>query len=458
MIFGYFYYLTALGYWLLGWLLPEQPAAGGETGHLPASAPALAGLGAILCLAFAGQLAVIHRLSGNQEYLPGLPPIPLVPLDLYVPDWDGALLLLLAGVQCIALASIYRTLRNRTIGPGASAVLAATCLTLFAVAFTTRSTTSADIYLYVGLAHLGAAAYSPPDTPLAGEFASINRMWGRPLYPSAYGPVWVLLSSAIVHLGSSLAAQLAIFRTLGALALGVCIRVLFALRVAPAVIALFALNPALVEQFVANGHNDLIPLAFTLGALVAARRGALAVAVLFVAAAGASKLPFALIGCLVFTGIADLRRRIVASAAAVALALAVTVAGSSGRYFTTAATIAHVTFGHPADLATKLSYAAAAAAALAALAVAIVWRRFNPLAAWSLATLSIVIYPWYLAWCVPYALIEGSFFPQFLIALPAAAFFLTDIYSHVPLVRAAYGLVALAPIAILVVHRRRAVL
>jgi hypothetical protein len=308
------------------------------------------------------------------------------------------------------------------------------------------------------LGHLGAAAYDPPATPLPREFSAVNTLWGVPLYPSPYGPVWIVLSTALVKLAPGLGAQLELFRILGGLAFGACICLLRALDVRPALVSLFALNPAVVEQFIASGHNDLVPLAFCLAALLAVRRTRVVAAVFLAAAAGATKLPFVLIAALAFTPIAGLRRRLIASATAGALAVAVTLAASRGHYFSALGLVAGKSFSHPFDLPTEASYVAAAAAAVAALAIAFFRLRFNPLASWSLVALSLNLYPWYLAWCLPYALLEGSFFPQFLIALPAAAFFLTDVYSHVPFVRAAYALVALAPLAILVAQRRRAAL
>ena len=454
MIFGY--YLVALGYWLVGWLLPERNASATPVAERrDASVAALFCLGIALAASFVAQLAIIGKVALAQNFLANLPPLPLVGLNTYVPDWAGEVLLLLVGIQCALLALLYRALHGRTLGAGAAAALGATCLGLLAAALSTRTTTSFDLYLYVGLAHLGSAAYTPPHAPFSGEFGTINRIWGIPLFPSAYGPLWVLFSTAVVKLASTLGAQLELFRIAGAIAFAVCVCLLFALRFEPAIIALFALNPAVVEQFVANGHNDLVPVALTLGALLAARNGRVALAVLLAGAAGATKLPFAAFAALAFTDLGDVRRRVLAAVAAACLALAATVLGSHGAYFTDAALIARATFRHPHDFITKASYFAGVATTLIAIAFALLRKRFNPLASWAFATVSHgVLYPWYVAWCVPYALLEASFLPQFLIALPVAAFFLTDMYSHVPFVRAAYALVALAPLAILIAQRR----
>ena len=163
---------------------------------------------------------------------------------------------------------------------------------MLAAALRTPATTSQDLYLYVGFAHLGSAAYAPPAVPFAGEFRAVNRLWGLPMLSSAYGPLWIALSRASLYAGDSLGAQVEAFRAAGAIFFCACTGLLFLGRRDVATTTLFALNPALIQQYVADGHNDVFALALALGAFAVVRRSAIAACVL-VAAAGAAKLSFA---------------------------------------------------------------------------------------------------------------------------------------------------------------------
>ena len=94
-----------------------------------------------------------------------------------------------------------------------------------------------------------------------------------------------------------------------------------------------------------------------------------------------------------------------------------------------------------------------ATVALAAAAAALIGRRFNRGASWSFLSLGTELFPWYVAWGIPYALLEGSWLWPYLLSLPLVAFNLTTVYAPTLWTRAAYGLLLLAPLLVLV--RRR---
>ncbi len=85
-------------------------------------------------------------------------------------------------------------------------------------------------------------------------------------------------------------------------------------------IALFALNPAIVFQFVVDAHNDIFPLLLALLATAfAAGRPWLALAL--AVAAGSMKIPFAFAAGVGFSQLASRLQRVSFGVAAVALTI-----------------------------------------------------------------------------------------------------------------------------------------
>jgi hypothetical protein len=264
-----------------------------------------------------------------------------------------------------------------------------------------------------------------------------------PMLSAAYGPVWIALSRLSLGAGHSLAAQVEAFRIGGAIMFCASASLVFLLRRDFAAAALFALNPALLEQYVADGHNDVFCLALTLAAFLAVRRST-AAAIVLVAVAGAAKLPFALIGSLAFATLARGRQRIAAAVIAIVLAAGATELFSAGRYAaSTALVLQTYVFSDRFAAAMRL---AVAALALGAVAAALAARRFNRGASWSFLAFGTELFPWYVAWGVPYALLEGSWLWAYLLSLPLVAFNLTTVYAPTGWTRAAYGILLLAPL------------
>ncbi len=75
----------------------------------------------------------------------------------------------------------------------------------------------------------------------------------------------------------------------------------------------------------------------------------------------------------------------------------------------------------------KLGLAAVAAVALlAALWRALGWRT----AGWSFVALGSIVYPWYLAWALPYAALVPRALPFFLVPLPFVAALMDPAFPH----------------------------
>jgi len=326
----------------------------------------------------------------------------------------------LALLESLALAAIYHALvRPR---PWQLALVAIVALGGCAEALVVRAGTNADMYSYVGFTLLGGAAYTPPAVAFAGAFAVINAWWGTPLIPAPYGPVWLHVASAIAGLAPTLYAKIVALRLLGAGALLGVVAGLAALRFPPRSVALVALNPALVLEFVTNVHNDLFAVVLVLGARVAATRGAILPAIALAVLAALVKLPFLLFAALAFVPIVCRRKRVAAYLAATACALAISWLWGGPAYL--AALLHHAdehTTGHALALLSEPG-ALLKIAALAGIAIAFLSDTWFEGIAWALPTVGVTLFPWYLCWSLPYAVASKEMLRNVAIALPLVTF------------------------------------
>jgi hypothetical protein len=323
---------------------------------------------------------------------------------------------LLAIVEACALFALYcglaRPARWKYAVVACGALLALTDATL------ARAATSADMYSYVGFTLLGLRAYAPPPQMFPGAYALINTWWHTPLVAAPYGPLWLGVSSIVAGFGDTLFAKIVALRLLGAGALFGSVAVLLALRVSPRIVALIALDPALVFEFVGNVHNDLFGVLLLLLARYAAGRGALRLAIVFAVMAGLVKLPFLLFAALAFARVASPLRRVRAYGISLALGTAVSwLVG--GRAYLTALTehVDQSTAGHAASVVVGLP-GALKVAAVAIVALALSRSVFREGYAWALPALGALVHPWYLCWTLPYAVEAEATLCRVAIALP----------------------------------------
>jgi alpha-1,6-mannosyltransferase len=136
--------------------------------------------------------------------------------------------------------------------------------------------TSLDIYDYVARGRITGAHRGNPyvQTPIqySGDPFMEYASWKNKT--AAYGPVWEVLSGFISRLaGDTLWPNMLIHKGIALVSYFVCVLLIAAIlqRVAPkralAGTLLFAWNPLILLEGVANGHNDLLMTALILGAL-----------------------------------------------------------------------------------------------------------------------------------------------------------------------------------------------
>jgi hypothetical protein len=356
----------------------------------------------------------------------------------------AALMLATGIVQSAALFVLYRALRATRMRAAGAILAAAVAVMLLLSAFCAN--TDDDAAAYVGYAKLPAftQAYRPPAgvTFSGNGFEAVSKTWPR-LLPLVYGPLWLAEDRLVVGHAPTYAAALGILRAVNVLCL---IGLLIALRrlgFDRATLAVVALNPMLYFYYIVQAHNDLLPILLVAAGMVVARRRPL-LGALIAGAAGLMKIAFVAIAVAAYAG----RRSPRTALACAALSLAVTVAVSwlfgGADYLRAMAFVGHEQIAHHVDaphVAAAALHAAVALIAAGALAWAIARGTFAAPAAYSFSAVSTIVYPWYLGWCIPYALRVPGFAATFFITLPAVAHFIDP---HFPLY-ATHTFAVLAP-------------
>ncbi len=411
--------------------------------------------------AFALQLAVVNAAAIAQRPLPHwLAALPVRVIDDRAPLFGhapfGDLDALAAGLQTLGLIALWVTVRRRQIGRLSSVIIGGASALMLGCALAAPAMTSFDMYAYAATVHGGLAhAYHPANAAFAGDWYAVNRIYGTPVYPSAYGPVWLALAAGATSWIASFAGTIAALRVIELVAFVACVAALRRLGAPAYALALFAMNPAIVADAIVSGHNDLTAVAFVLVAAAMRERfplGAIALAT----CAGAIKLPFLLIAPLAFVAETDHGKRVTYALATLALSLGISVIFGGGAYLAairqTATT--YDAIGHATTDALRL---AIAVVVIATVALALLRRRFSPTLAWAFCALGVTFSSWYLVWGTPYAWAERRWFARFLISLPLLAYLFATAYAPTGLsVRTFYLAAGLAPaLVVLTLIRER---
>jgi hypothetical protein len=228
---------------------------------------------------------------------------------------------------------------------------------------------------------------------------------------------------------TQLARQALCFRCLGFFAMLVSVGALVAQRRFTAA-TLFALNPALWQLYVVEAHNDIVGIALLLVAL-ACRRSAL-LSLGFVALAGLVKLPFLLMGILVFASETSLRKRVVLATTGILAGTGLSLL-FGGRDYVDAMRDIAVRSAHSISPYLYSFHLALGILALLALLAALVKRRFFWGASFSFVALGQYPAAQYLGWAIPYALDDETQGALYFISLPLAAYMGSFVFPATPL-------------------------
>jgi hypothetical protein len=391
---------------------------------------------AVLCATFALQIALTDRAVLSQAPLPdwfrALPLLYFAPYPPIAAAVDESLIQwtqVLAVVESVILLGMYFALRRIDCRGRAFAAVTFLSMAILSVIALRSVTTDVDSYLYIGNALVWTHEYVAPPIPFAGEDAVINRMWGMPLLPSAYGPLWGLIAKLSLGSTRTLWQQAFEMRLLGLISIAVCVAYVSRLQRSSVTALLFALNPAMYVRYLIRAHNDLTGVALILVAAAARKRTWLAV--LLVAAAGTIKFPLLLGGLIVFWDRPTLAKRLTP-----ALAAALLAAGASwvfgGPAYANALKVLYRFYDHSPSPAEQVFHLLLVAVAFGAVALALIRRRFLFGAGWSFVSLGQFPLAHYLAWCLPYVLLGEATAIPFLVSWPVLDQALTLEYPYTP--------------------------
>ncbi len=323
------------------------------------------------------------------------------------------LALILSVVQSLLVGIVFLSLPARCRDRRTIALVAVTFVAMIVVALTDRTLKSGDMYAYVAFIKLGLAAYRPPAREFSGDLHIIYVMWGSPLLPCPYGPLWLGIASLVTSFATDVSSSIFALR-----AFNVVLMALGSVLIARAsgslgLAAAFALNPALLEEFVIDGHNDLLGIVTLLVATCVARGPLLRAAC--IVAAGCIKLPLLVVGIIAAVPGATPLRRVLACAAIALSSLGISIAWAGPSYL---GSIAHQSEMH--QTTSVFAYVThVACEALLGLGLLRVLRFGRVDAGTAPAAMSMGVLPfsWYFAWGVPMAERAGTLAP-FLIAMP----------------------------------------
>jgi hypothetical protein len=215
--------------------------------------------------------------------------------------WVGVLVALGFGLTlCLPYRPYALALRAVCTGVVSTRLLLILTLVLAGVGLSMYPRFGSDIFDYAGFERLWVV-YG--DNPLVALVANRPLDWGAALvwYPDrtpAYGPLWALLTWPIVQLaGTSVAAEVAGYKLLSAIAYGLCCWLIWASVEAPrrqrALVA-FAWSPLVLFEVLGKVHNDVLPALSMLAMVWLVSRGH-GVASMLGVVAGALIKPTALI-------------------------------------------------------------------------------------------------------------------------------------------------------------------
>ena len=365
---------------------------------------------AIVLAAYAAGQAVVWYASVTMLHPPSWRaalPIPVAPHGIAHPDLVEAAMLLLGAIETYALLGLYRTRIS-------FALIAAGFAGLTLISIASPAFVSPDAYAYVGNAVLGLQSYAPPAGDLPGAYAVVNRLFGTPLPPAPYGPLWLAIARGVAAIAPTLGLKLLALRFFCAACFGGLLLALRAAGVSQRVLALAALNPAIAQQYVADAHNDLLAIVLVVTGAVLVRYGRMAAAAGVIAVAGLVKLPFVVLALPIFAYGRSRWAGYAAGTCAIAAALAVSWLSAGAPYFR--GLMVHVPLPGP-------QFAANAAVTLVALTLlgsaTIGGRRFRS-AVWILPMAASYVAPWYATYGVPYALARRRIIAYLLVGLPLA--------------------------------------
>lgn len=359
--------------------------------------------------------------------------VPMLEVSPYFyrgPVWFSVLSQVLALFEVVFLVLLWFAIGSSPwksrIGLFVGSSLAIMCI----LAVLSRGMTSFDSYAYVGDALLGTRCYLAGGVPFERSFAVINHFWGYPFVRCPYGPVWL----EFMHVASSMFATVdfgvMFMRFVGVASLvGFCVGC-FVLGAPLRFVAVFALDPAVIEQFVVDAHNDLICVTLLVFARIFASRGRVTLAIGLCVLAVLSKAIFVVFALLVFVRVLVPRVAFFSwiSVIGVSVILSVVFGGVPYLESVKAASVLNPMMSGVVPILRISTFSG-----LSCLLVCLFRGRVGPSSPWSAVSFGSAVFPWYLSWGIPFCILDFDSSLPFLSLFPVSVLLLSTSYAPSPL-------------------------
>lgn len=324
-------------------------------------------------------------------------------------------------LESLLLLGTYLAFENSKTAKADRAVVGFGLAALVAIALHYQNT-SGDVLAYVGFSML-PHPYVTEHIRFGGEYKVINDLWLYPMVRSPYGPLWTLVSGIVASPFHNLESKIRVFQIIEASALGTICVALARSRANPGILAIVALNPFLVQTYLAEGHNDLAATAL---AFLACLTTSIPIAVLLIVAAGSIKITLAGLGMVAFVRFTNIRTRIITTTATIIGTLAVIAWG--GTDYVGAIRAATKLYDHPLPPGDIVMHGVIFATALSVVGYGILRGRLPRGGAWTVIGLGQYPLPNYLCWGLPYAYASATT-ATFLVLMPYAGYEMTNIFE-----------------------------
>lgn len=323
----------------------------------------------------------------------------------------GAVALQMLGLIAIAFGPERRTTRLAPLLTG---------IVLFVLATSATVLTSADVFYYAYASTVGLAMYWNSSVPVDSPYHALLPYVA--LTGDIYGPLWTQLIVAVGSFGSGLHDKIIAIRIVNVAFLLAAAAAIRLLRFPRRVQLAFALNPMIWFYDVVNAHNDIMTISLCLLAIAVVRRFP-GLAIVLVAAAGAIKISYLLIGCIAFARLRARGRVVIATVLAGLASLLISWLLGGSAYFMNLLSYAQNVAARP-DLNEAFFKNVSLTMSLVVLGLtvaAMLGRRLVAPAPWTYPLAAPLPYAWYLIWGVPYAALRRRGFATVLLLLPIGA-------------------------------------
>jgi hypothetical protein len=379
---------------------------------------------ASIVVLFLLRLALIHHAAIDERAPQWLLHLPITPIydssSLRYTTYRQEIAFCLALISvacCIALFIVYRTLEERAPQRREWIFFSIACAIMSVSAVAAPSLASTDPYFYAAYGELGFQAYGSRQLQLPCPISQADPECMRPAFPNVYGPLYTTYLEALLRHIKPIFFRIELLRISNAVWVLIFFLLLRALNVESSLIAIATLNSAILMEYIADAHNDVIAIDLILiGALLVRRLPFLTL--LLVTGAALIKLPFVLFGAFAFQRLAVFTRSAWATATIIASVMLSLLWG--GETYIEA--LSYYNQFH--NFFSTFEHRAIALAALIVMVIGFVGNRFGLAGAYTLPALGGgSAFPWYSLWAIPYLLqTSRSNLAFFFITLPMTSF------------------------------------